>query len=1355
VNVGSQAPASGGILDNIQGALTVSGSGAVTTLGLDDTGSNGAKTGTLTSSTITGLAMGASGITYNAIGTLNITLGSGGNTFTIVSTSGPTSTNLSSGPGNDNIFVQSTAGPSHTAINTGAGTNSVNVGSHDASGNSEPVATSSLNAISGPLDITAGGTDTLNLDDTASTAPKTGTISASAVTGFSPAVITYAGLTALNVFLGSGGNHIAVTGTATGATTNLHDGAGANTVVVGSLAPSTGGVLDGVHGNLNITGSGADAIMLDDSGSAVAKTGTLSNVSLAGFSAGTIAYTGASSLVVNLGSAGDMLTIASTASGTPTTVNAGAGNDTITVQSDSSATTINTGNGNNTVNLQKTGAATAVNTGNGTDTVNVGSNAPAGGGVLANIAGTLTVTGGAGGSTALNLDDTGRTTASSGTISSTKTTGFSPAEIDYANLASLTVSLGSGGNGVTIASTPAPTTVNSGSGVDTVTLVSTAFATTVNTQGGNDNVYVRSTNAATTITTGSGTDTILVGSLAPAAGGVLNNIQGGLTINGDGTDNLTFDDTGSSVGKTGTLTSSTLTGLAMGASGATYSGIATLTMNLGSGGDNFTIASTSASTTTNLNTDGGNDSVAVQSTSGLTNVNTGTGVNSVSVGSLAPAVGGIVNGIQGALNLVGTGADALSVDDTGSTGSKTGTLTATTITGLGMGASGITYTGFATLSINLGPGSNTFNIAGTAGLPSPVTTTTTINTGGGNDQLNVTGMGGPATVDGGAGVNNASVNIAGDFNSSLTLLNFVQTNLTVGGNFNGFISTTGNLTGVLNHNDAGTIIANTIDTISLPNAQATGATGQVFQATQGGVNRQILAVPAVTGASLSAVTFKILYDGASASTPQAAIRVTNTGTNRFDLILACSSTTSRFDLSRVDAGGSGVSSIRNVAISGNLLGSVTTRETNFFGYPSGTVGGVALTKDNLVGIAARDDLHSGSVAALSVEGIACSTLGGTPVSSLNGTLAAGALASGTAIHEGNDVFRVPFGEEAKVALFVDTANDTHLNDVAFNLTDEAIDGNDVTALMNIVSSVSHNQYRVTLTEIDYLGNGGSLDTSEPVSGVITSTGSLGDQFLRKGLNMTSITAASVIGNIDLFGGSLTGTFQTTSGDIGRVLYNSSNVPTGVTYINIQLPVGSRIVSRGNLISQINTGTIGGIIAAQGNIGAGIVSGTTLTQFGGISASGLSSGADILALGNIFGTINISSVSGRIGAKGAAVPGLPSTETGILGNVIISLAKGGAVVSGNMIGDAARGTSINLGTFSGFLAAEGSINFNPSSRTNGTTFQNLVPNSPDWNAINNIWASAATFDTGGNLVGLQTLIGELNSLTVTNGHLTGT
>jgi hypothetical protein len=1332
VNIGSNAPAANGVLDNIVAAVSVTGSGAGTTLTLDDTGSAAVKTGNLTSSAITGLGMGA-GVTYSAIGTLNLNLGSGGDTLTIASTSGSTTNNISAGAGNDTIYVQSTSGPSHTVINTGAGTNTVNVGDHDASGNTEPVASSTLNAISGPLDITGGGTTTVNLDDQASSTNKTGTISSTAVTGFSPATVTYAGLTTLNVWLGAGNKSISVTSTASGATTNVHDGSGTNTLVVGSLAPTTGGVLDGVAGNLNIFGSGSDAVTLDDSGNATAKTGTLSSTSLTGISAGSITYVGASSLTVDLGSAGDNLTITSTASTTPTTINAGSGNDTITLQSDSSATTINTGNGTDTVNIQKTGATTNVNTGNGTDTINIGSNAPASGGVLANINGIINVTGGSGGATSVNIDDTGRTTPSTGTISSSSTTGFSPAAINYSNLAGLTVSLGSGGNNVTVSSTPAPTTVNSGSGADTITLVSTANATTINSQAGNDNIYIRSTSAPTTVNTGAGTDSIIVGSLAPASNGVLNNIQGTLAINGDGNDTLTLDDTGSTTGKTGTLTSSALTGLGMGSGGATYSGIATFNLNLGSGNDNFIIASTNGSTTTNLNSDGGNDSLAIQTTSGVTNVNTGTGVNSVTVGSIAPSAPGIIDNIQGKLTLTGTGADSLTVDDTASNSNKTGTLTGTTITGLGMGPSGIIYSGFSTLAINLGAGSDTFNIAGTAGLPSPVTTTTSINMGAGDDILNVTAMGGPATVDGGTGNNTANINV-NNFASSLTLIHFAQTNLTSGGLFSGSISTDGNLTGVINGDDSGTISAGTIDSIKVTSAHATSPNGQVFQASQGGVSRAIYAYPTGAGILPSTVSFKIFYDGISASVPQAAVRVTNTSATRFDLVLACASTATRFDLSRVDAVGTALA--RNISISGNLLNTVTAPESTYFGYAAGTAGGVSLPADNLVGVEARDNLATGVITAASIEGIACDTLGGTPVASLNGTLASGALAGGTAIHEGNDVFRVPVGEEGPVGLFVDTANDAHLNDIAFNLTDQAIDNRDVTALMNIVSSSSHNQYRVTLTQLDFLGNGGSLDTSEPVSGGVTATGSLGSLMLRSGLNMTNITVGSVIGNIDLFGGSLTGTFQST-GDIGRVLFTGGN-PTGVTYINIQLPAGSKLVSYGNLISKVTVGTLGGVIAAQGNIGA-LVSGS---RFGGITASSLASGSDILSLGTIYGDINISgTASGRIGAK-----------VGILGNLIISnLAKNTAVVSGGNIGDATLGTSMNIGTFNGFVAAIGTVR---NTGKTGTIFQSPLT-SGDQTEINNIWNSAATFDTGGTLVGLNTLLTKLNSLAVSGGHLTGT
>ena len=92
INIGSQAPASGGILNNIQGAVTVAGDGS-TTLNVDDTGQSGNATGTLTSTALTGLGMGPAGISYTGLSTLNIALGGNG-AFTVKSTAAGTATNI-------------------------------------------------------------------------------------------------------------------------------------------------------------------------------------------------------------------------------------------------------------------------------------------------------------------------------------------------------------------------------------------------------------------------------------------------------------------------------------------------------------------------------------------------------------------------------------------------------------------------------------------------------------------------------------------------------------------------------------------------------------------------------------------------------------------------------------------------------------------------------------------------------------------------------------------------------------------------------------------------------------------------------------------------------------------------------------------------------------------------------------------------------------------------------------------------------------------------------------------------------------------------------------------------------------
>jgi Ca2+-binding RTX toxin-like protein len=116
------------------------------------------------------------------------------------------------------------------------------------------------------------------------------------------------------------------------------------------------------------------------------------------------------------------------------------------------------------------------------------------------------------------------------------------------------------------------------------------------------------------------------------------------------------------------------------------------------------------------------------------------------VGSLTPATGGTVDGIAALLMVNGnepaSGSDVLNVDDTGDAGPNTGTLTATTITGLGMAGS-ITYGTIETLNIGLGAGSDTFTIESThAG-------TTRLDTNAGDDTVHVLTSAGETTVNSG------------------------------------------------------------------------------------------------------------------------------------------------------------------------------------------------------------------------------------------------------------------------------------------------------------------------------------------------------------------------------------------------------------------------------------------------------------------------------------------------------------------------------------------------------------------------------------------------------------------------------
>ncbi|NJL47229.1 MAG: hypothetical protein HC929_06680 [Leptolyngbyaceae cyanobacterium SM2_5_2] len=315
--------------------------------------------------------------------------------------------------------------------------------------------------------------------------------------------------------------------------------------------------------------------------------------------------------------AGDNLTVAAGATitanglltlvGDHTDADAGLGTE-INLHGSLSAAQVNVSGGSDsdTVNLSRavSGVPLMIQTLGGNDVVNIGSNASTAsntGGVLAAIAGPITLDLGTG-SNRLSLDDSGDTTANTGSLTATTITGLGlAAGITYANVSTLELELGSGSDAFTVASThPGQTTLNAGAGDDAVTVESTTGTTVVNT--------------------GSGSDTITVGNPS----GVVSQVDGLLILDAGGeNDQIILNNSGDIANNSGTLTSTAITGLGM-AQGIQYSNAESLELTLGSGGDSFTVASTHTGQTT-LNSGAGADTVTAQSVAGVTYLNSQAG----------------------------------------------------------------------------------------------------------------------------------------------------------------------------------------------------------------------------------------------------------------------------------------------------------------------------------------------------------------------------------------------------------------------------------------------------------------------------------------------------------------------------------------------------------------------------------------------------------------------------------------------------------------------------------------------------------------------------------------------------------
>jgi hypothetical protein len=424
---------------------------------------NTTTTGTVSVSGTQVQRSGNGAVTYDGLASLAVNGTSGADTFNVTGTASGTATTIDGKDGGDVYNV------THTGL---AGALSV---SDTGTTGSDQLTDSS----------TAAGPETIAISDTQVT--RSG----------GSAALTYSGLEQLTVNGTNGGDTINVTGTASGTTTTIDGKAGGdiyNVTQSGMAGPLF--VSDSISGGTNQLTSSTSAGGPEIIG--------ITNSQVTRSGAAAITYIGIQVLIVNGSALDDAISVVSTISGT-TTVNAGSGNDTITV-----------GNANHK---------------------------------LDDIQGNLTINGNdnvappAGGDT-LIFDDSGQTTGQKYTLIDNKLTRGSSPAINFGTIETLELNSGSANDkfvvnfssypknpamkvkfnfGEALHATPDDLQINGTSGNDTI-LVSTTNSTLGEQfllndidclqmfgNAGND-VLVNDTNVSSLIDGGTGSDVLVGGS---------------------------------------------------------------------------------------------------------------------------------------------------------------------------------------------------------------------------------------------------------------------------------------------------------------------------------------------------------------------------------------------------------------------------------------------------------------------------------------------------------------------------------------------------------------------------------------------------------------------------------------------------------------------------------------------------------------------------------------------------------------------------------------------------------------------------------------------------------------------------
>jgi hypothetical protein len=303
VNIGDR-----GGLANVKGNVTARGGGGNDVVNFDDAPGTAGASYTVTSSTVS--RPGVATISYD-VENLNITGGSGNDGFDVTSSLAGTSLGIFGGGGADTLNVNDSArttGNAYTVTSStvsrpGAATISYNVENLNltgGSGNDSFDVTGSQAGTSLGI-FGAGGTDTLNVNDSARTTGSTYSVTSSTVGRAGAATISY-DVENLNLTGGSGNDTFNVTS-------------------------SRAGTAVSVTGN-----GGSDTLNVNDTASIAANTYTLTSSTVGRAGAATISYD-VENLNLTGGSGNDTFNVTSARSGMPIGIFGGDGYDTLSIYS--------------------------------------------------------------------------------------------------------------------------------------------------------------------------------------------------------------------------------------------------------------------------------------------------------------------------------------------------------------------------------------------------------------------------------------------------------------------------------------------------------------------------------------------------------------------------------------------------------------------------------------------------------------------------------------------------------------------------------------------------------------------------------------------------------------------------------------------------------------------------------------------------------------------------------------------------------------------------------------------------------------------------------------------------------------